>query len=219
MLLLDVAWRGRARTGLARQGLVFIYSHTRYGKMENVNVTIIGLTPLLMHNSRLANPRDKFTKALKEVTGKRKKTDADYDEMSRIEFFGGIYIDEKGHPCIPGENLESMIIEGAKKIRRGPAAKSGIICDGNFHLGYTGPKSVEALFANDNFVDIRPVGVQRSKVMRTRPIFKEWKLSFVVTYDEGIVNESEVVQFIENAGQSCGLGDYRPRFGRFRIEE
>ena len=37
---------------------------------------ITGDAPLIMHNGDLANPLSKAAKALKQVTGKKKKTDA-----------------------------------------------------------------------------------------------------------------------------------------------
>ena len=39
---------------------------------------------LIMHNGRTSNPLDPFTKAMKEISGKRKKTDADLEALSKI---------------------------------------------------------------------------------------------------------------------------------------
>ena len=52
--------------------------------MESVKVLsfhIQGTVPTLMHNGRLADPLDEKSILLKEITGKRKKTEADQMEM------------------------------------------------------------------------------------------------------------------------------------------
>jgi len=43
-----------------------------------------------MHNGQLADPMNRFTKAIKEITGKRKKSDSDHMEISHLEFLGSL---------------------------------------------------------------------------------------------------------------------------------
>ena len=50
---------------------------------------IRSLSPLIMHNGQLADPFNHFSKAKKEITGKRAKTDADMMEIARLDWFGG----------------------------------------------------------------------------------------------------------------------------------
>ena len=42
------------------------------------------INKMLQHNSRLANPLDKYAKQLKVLSGKRNKTDADLQEMALV---------------------------------------------------------------------------------------------------------------------------------------
>lgn len=56
--------------------------------MQELSFRIAGVSPLLMHNGRLVNPADEYARKMKEVSSKRKKTDADYEEMGRLEWFG-----------------------------------------------------------------------------------------------------------------------------------
>lgn len=184
---------------------------------EHVEFTIRGVAPLLCHNGQLADPLNPFAIALKEVTGKRKKTEADHIEMGRLEFLGGLYVDEKGAPCIPGLNIEAMLIDAAKKSKMGPAAKAGIISDGNWPITYEGPKSPEKMWASGNFKDRRGVGVQGSTVIRTRPIFRNWSLTFTVSFLPALLNKKDITDFLATAGQIIGLGDFVPRFGRFEV--
>jgi hypothetical protein len=54
--------------------------------------------------------------------------------------------------------------------------------------------------------------------MRYRPIFRRWSLSATIAINEEVVNVNEVKKAVTDAGALIGLGDYRPRFGRFNVE-
>ena len=87
-------------------------------------------------------------------------------------------------------------------------------------LKYDGPKTREALWALPKFRDSRGVRVQMSRVQRCRPIFKEWEASFEINVLDGLqVQVDDVRQALVAAGQMCGFGDYRPRYGRFSVTE
>lgn len=186
---------------------------------ESITFKIRGVSPLLLHNGQTANPLNPFSKRMKEVSGKRKKTDADYLELSRIEFAAGMYVNEAGEPVIPGENIEAAMIEGAKKQRLGESAKAGIISDGNWAIEYTGPKTVDELWEDKRFVDVRKVRIQQNSVMRTRPIFRAWGCTIKVDYLPEQLNRSQVIQIMETVGTTIGICDYTPKFGRFVVEK
>ena len=65
--------------------------------------------------------------------------------------------------------------------------------------------------------DRRPIGVGRSKTIRTRAMFREWELKFVTVFDPDRLNHGQIVQSMKYAGRYKGLGDHRPRFGRFEL--
>lgn len=185
---------------------------------KTIKFQIEGVAPLLMHNCRLANPADPFTRAMKQITAKRTgKTDADLEELSRLEFMGGLYVNADGAPCVPGECIEGMICEGAKKSRKGKDSKAGVISDGLWPLIYDGPKDADALWASGKFVDVRGAGVAKSRIMRTRPRFDSWKLKFDVAYNPEVVNDRDLRDWVAKAGEIVGLLDFRPRYGRFVV--
>lgn len=172
----------------------------------------------MMQNVQSVDPTNKFAKESKKVSSKRKKTDADHERLKEIDFFGGLYMNENG-PCIPSNWIEGTIIAGAKKEREGPRAKSGFYCEGSFDLEYEGPRTAEELWEEkDKFVDVRPVNIQRNKVMKCRPIFKEWSAEIEVSYDNSAVNPEELKRWLDVAGSQCGIGTYRPKHGRFHVE-
>jgi hypothetical protein len=184
---------------------------------EKTEYLIEGVAPLLMHNGQLADPLNPMSKELKRVSGKKKKTEDDYAEMSRIEWYAGLYLNAEGQVVVPGEALERMLIDAAKKSRLGREFTSAIIVDGAWPLIYEGPKELAAMFASGKFTDRRSVKVSTSRVMRTRPIFRTWKLKFEVNFLKKVIDQRQLDEAISIAGQLIGLGDYRPRYGRFAV--
>ncbi len=186
---------------------------------QQLKFRVRGVCPLLMHNGRLSNPLNSFSKAMKKISGKRSKTDEDFAELARVEFLGGLYTDKEGHPVLPGELIEATIVSGAKKKRRGPAAKAGIIVEGDALLVYSGPKTAEKLVEDDAFRNSSSAKIQQNRIIRTRPQFNEWECEFTVHYLPDQVDPGEVKEWVEIAGRVCGFGDWRPRYGRFEVLE
>jgi hypothetical protein len=193
-------------------------------KDTQYTATIVGIRPLLMHNGRLADPLDEHAKALKVVTSKKKKTDDDHIEIGRVEFVGGLYFDEELGPYIPADNLQTLIEKGAQKRKMGPLFKALVEvpppdeADG-YALSYEGPRTMPGLWNDKKFVLRKGCRVSSSRVIRTRARFPTgWKLTFpVFVLDKGPTKE-QVHDAIADAGILLGLGDYRPRYGRFEVE-
>ena len=185
--------------------------------MNTTKITIKGLTPLLMHNIQLADPLSNAAMTLAKLTSKRNKTHDDHKAVAKAEWYGGLYVDEKLRPCLPGEVVEGAIIEGAKRHRLGQAAKGGIIAYGNFPLEYDGPKSIDKLWEHGGFMKRSAVRVQKARVIRTRPMFPQWSCTFTIQWDpQMIASEDQLMDIVETAGV-VGIGDYRPKFGRFEV--
>ena len=186
--------------------------------MKHVTYTISGTTPLMMHSERLANPFDPLTRGIKGVTGKRKKTEDDLLEIARLEWLGGLYYDDAEGIHIPGYNLFAAIIGGGKLHKLGSTIKrAALVQEDKVPLQYEGPKGPDALFQNKSFVDIRSVKVGTAKVVRCRPIFKVWKCSFTLLYEEASLQRGDLDRVLHDTGAMIGVGDYRPRFGRFEV--
>lgn len=186
--------------------------------MRQIKVKIKGLSPLLMHSDRFANPLDKATKAHKELTGKRKKTDADHEAIAKSEWLGSLYYNPAIGPFIPGQNLDATLQEAAKLQKLGKRFKQAVtVIENEVPLQYKGPRDPEALF-EAGFIDVRGVKVSMAKLMRCRPKFNEWAAEFTVAYNEDVLNVEELKKAIQDAGTLIGVCDYRPRFGKFTAE-
>lgn len=186
--------------------------------LKTATFTVEGVVPLLMHNGHLADPIGKWAKELKTHTGKRQKTDETHADIARVEWFGGLYLNSKGEPCIPAANIEAALIAGAKKRKLGVKFKASVQCpEMDYPLIYNGPKDINKLFEKPEFHDRRGVVVSQSRTFRTRPRFNSWSLKFTVQYDAAELNKEEIEEVVEITGRLIGIGDFRPKFGRFEV--
>ncbi len=182
-------------------------------------ITMKGVRPLLMHSSRLANPLDPTVKAMKAISSKKSKTDDDHLEMGKLEFAGSMYMHSELGPYIPGENIERCLVDAGKITRKGTALTRGLFIKSDLNpVVYRGPRTLEGLWADENFRLVASVKVQQNRVMRTRPMFREWEVSAEGVLDSSVVDPAEFGAIAETAGNMIGLGDYRPRYGRFTVD-
>lgn len=72
-------------------------------------------------------------------------------------------------------------------------------------------------------IDSRPVVIAATKgrILRHRPRFEKWDLTFVIEWDLELLSEKEIRQIVDDAGKRVGLLDFRPEkkgpFGRFVV--
>jgi hypothetical protein len=213
------AWLGVVRPGMAGrggagQGKGFL---TKEAWMR-VHIELTGTTPLLMHNDRLSDPDDDYVKQIKEITDKKtNQTQQDKALVSKLEWYGGIYLNGSNEPIVPTANLVKCLRETAtitkdgRRVTRGlsPLMLSSL-------LVYDGPKDLDKLYATATHVDRRQVKVGRARVKRTRPIFPVWALAADFELLTDVLNRDRLISIIELAGVATGLGDARVLgFGRF----
>ena len=187
--------------------------------MASLSIRITGTSPLLMQAETLANPLHPLTKAHKAVSGKRKKSEDDYLWLMESEWSASMYHDDDIGPYLPALNLEGCIAEAGKIHRLGKVIKQAVqVVTDRAKLEYDGPRKKEALWKAERFRDVRGVAVMGKKVMRCRPIFLDWEAEFDLEFMEDVIDESDLLRVIEEAGRRIGVGTYRPRFGRFAVE-
>jgi hypothetical protein len=196
--------------------------------LETIEVIWRGVGDIMCHRGGLANPLDPAARKIKALSSKRKKTDEDLVDLAKAEFEGSFYWDERFGPVMPTENILATIINGAKKSKYGREAGLAIFVEattkngdaGVVKLDYEGPREIDKLWdgGKSRFIDSRLVKVQASRVVRTRPVLPSWSLHFIVKFDSSVINRESVVKAMQDGGFYIGLGEYRPRKGRFEVE-
>lgn len=181
-----------------------------------IRLTLTGTAPMLMHNIQLADPLNPIARAMKEISAKRKKTDEDLLRMAELEFKGGLYITDELGPYVPGVNVEKCLVEGARITKQGKQVERGLfVVDNECPLLFKGPRSADGLWAAEEFRSRMAVKVGQARVQRTRPIFRDWAVEVSAEVDPALLNMESVQSIATDAGSMVGLGDFRPRYGRF----
>ena len=187
--------------------------------MKTVKLRVRGVAPLLMHNARLADPTDPITKEKDKIAKGKKKTEEILLQIKELEWRGGLYVDEKGRVSLPADVVLATLIAGARKAKLGKEAAAAVYCEQPFFpLEYDGPKDIPSLYSDGRFCDYRSVVQQRNRIMRARPIFRDWACDLTLQIDEEILNPAQAREAMVAAGIRVGMGDFRPRYGRFVVE-
>jgi hypothetical protein len=188
--------------------------------MKKFRLTLSGTAPMLMHNAQLSDEFNPVVLEMKKITAKKtKKTEDDRWELRRLEFVGSLYYDQDAGPYVPAANIEASLAKAAGLTRNGQDVKRGvrIVTDVN-PLGYRGPRNPDDLWKESSFVHNASVKVGTARIIRTRPIFRDWITEVEGVFDPTVVDFESLKMFAEKAGQLIGLGDWRPRFGTFDAE-
>lgn len=183
---------------------------------EKIKLTLRGLRPLLMHSSRLSDPLDPASIDLAKLTSGRAKTHSTHVEISRREWAAGLWLRD-GLPCVASEAIEATFVAAAKGLRKKKAAQVGFFCCESPILKYPGPRDLEQLWADPAFRLRYPVRVNQARTMRTRARFPEWSVNIEAEYVPSVLSREEIVDLFRIAGFREGLGDWRPRYGRFEV--
>jgi hypothetical protein len=197
---------------------------------QNFKVSINGLAPLLMHNGRLNDKRSPFALELSRCVKLGKKADEWALKAEDVEWCGGLYHsgtaeiqdgvvtwDPSARVIVPADNLWACIVEGATVCKMGTAMKAALLIDDDAALKYDGPADINALAGLQSFRSRKRVKVGQAGVMRTRPLFDPWSVSFVVSLETDQIDPDALRAALTDAGLRKGMGDWTPRYGRFEL--
>ncbi len=157
--------------------------------MKKFTLALTGTAPPLMHNAQLSDEFNPVALEMKKITAKKtKKTEDDRWELRRLEFTGGLYYDHDAGPYIPAANIEASLAKAAGLTRNGQDVKRGvrIVTDIN-PIGYRGPRQPDELWKDPAFVHSASVKVGQARIIRTRPVFRDW-----ITEAEGVFDPTVI---------------------------
>ena len=182
--------------------------------MKTIQVEIRGVTPLLIH--RFGEEAQADARVRREQIKQRDPR----EEATKVAYIapdGTYYFNAFAIPSAMANAGANHKMRGTRKTLRfivPSAVRMG--SDTVTILNGTGPaKSFE--------VDSRPVTIPATKgrVMRHRPRFDAWGARFDLTVNEDLLAVDSAHQLLNEAGQSIGIGDFRPEkrgpFGTFRV--
>jgi len=175
--------------------------------MKKYKVEITGITPLL-HNKPEEYGFD--------VQWIEKKASGEYEK----EALKKLYVDAEGRIYQPSTHIERALIEAGKKIKMKGSGKA------NYSKPFGSMVAIEEfeiLHLIDKYEIHKTLVVipsTKGRIMRYRPMFKNWKLVFNLTFEEEIPADA-LKEALEIAGKYVGIGDWRPekkgKFGKFQV--
>jgi len=123
------------------------------------------------------------------------------------------YRTKKGELYIPSRCMKACLLNAASWYKFGKNSAKAILA------GCTRIEEPEIVLLDkknkpikDYEIDLRPVVVQRARIIRSRPIIKEWKIKFTLLYNEGLISDTTIInKILEESGQRIGLLDNRPQ--------
>lgn len=175
--------------------------------MKTVQIRIEGVSPLLQHRFNVVDVD------LKSKKKNLKKNEDVYEDY--------LYMND-GKVCQPAEHIIAALKRAGAKFQipgQGKLTYKNLVGSGVIIIN---PYMIE--HENQNWIpDRRSVVVQRARIIRTRPKFEEWALSFQIEYDDEEIPKEVINELLVFAGKRIGIGDYRPEkgglFGRFIVTE
>jgi hypothetical protein len=196
--------------------------------MKTIQLEWTGIRPLLMHNGLMVDPTNPHTIKIKNIVkvGSRKMTTTLHEQRDRLEWEGSLYWHKTLGPYLPSDNIEKCVKQGAQKSRLGKLVEAAVfVSEDIVPLQYEGPREKEELYAatppgvdfpQRRFVFRKPVDLG---IIRVRPMFPtKWQVRFSLEFDDSIVNQDALVAANVDAGALVGIGDWRPKFGRFLVK-
>lgn len=211
--------------------------------MQHFTFSVVGTSPMLTHNGGNIDPLNPVNKLKSEFTSKRKKSDDDYHNIARIEWFQGLYLkgrwelelrDEKFYIAtnnlpdliLPIKCVRATVIAGAKHNKNGKNIARAIqFSDVDFYKpSQTGKKmsfpDVNTMSDDPTYIDATPMTVNRAKVMRYRPIFEQWGFTVAGTLFENVLDPKALEDAIVTAGKYEGINDSRNYgYGRYELTD
>ena len=195
----------------------------------DIEFILRGTSPLLCHNPQMVDPEFPINKAIREMTKKgAKKTDADLNEIKKLEWYGGIYTAAIGGRHVvtqPTSKVKKCLAGAAKITKQGKSIDRSIVTTAlDVPLVYEGSekaqdldKELARLQQSAAFNSYLSVGVNGKRVMRTRPKFPQWGLIVPAIYIEDAgLNFDELCNIFALAGRAERIGDNRANgYGAF----
>jgi hypothetical protein len=182
-------------------------------EIEIYEVRIVGIRPLLMHKPHLLGG---------QPTRRRSEIPSPEEEARNALYTDGDLI------VVPSLNVKAMIRDAGRNYkipqRRatfGAYIRAGIDIEPSPNIPLLNPRTNEPYRVSKKewIVDVRPVVIQRNRILRARPRFDEWALEFkIINLDPGLLKKEMLHKILVDAGRFYGLGDFRPEYGRFKVE-
>lgn len=172
-------------------------------------VRIVGITPLLQNKPEEYGFDEQWVE-------KKATQNINADALKKL------YVNKKMQIIQPSVHIERALIEAGKKIRikgQGKATYSKLF---GSMISVFPDEIIHENQDVDVFKSLVVIPSTKGRIMRSRPILREWSLTFDVEYDVEI-DPNSILEALRIAGRYVGIGDWRPekkgKYGKFELDE
>lgn len=170
---------------------------------KTIEVTIEGVCPMLMNRFQM--------KTAEEESGAARR---DEQRTPEDEAEKGLYKTKDGKVFVPSTWIEAALRDAAKEYKKGKSNWKTTILSSVF----VDPDEIPMGKTSWDEIDRRPAVIQRNRIVKSRPKFNTgWKISFKILFEDSRIKPDVIQTILTEAGSSKGIGDYRPKFGRFKV--
>jgi hypothetical protein len=107
-------------------------------------------------------------------------------------------------------------VDAGKKRKLGKRVTEAVLITTDVNpVAYKGPRDADGLFEDKNHVLMAAVRVGQARTMRCRPIFPSWACEAEGILDDALLDFADLKELADIAGMVIGVGDWRPKHGRF----
>ena len=182
--------------------------------LNELRVTIVGITPLVMHN--FCNKSKYQLKEIGEIEsgmkqGGKKKNIADPEEDYQNSIY---YFADGKRGGMPAIAIKSARVYAGYQIFKKPQTQTRaaiFVCPGEQE---TGNGLIEVHGEHRMREDMVRIGtINKVASPRYRAEFPEWKMDITIKYFSDVISAEEVIKLLAAAGLASGLGEWRPQKG------
>lgn len=193
--------------------------------MKNLKCNVIGNNEIRINNPQSADPLNRYAKRFKELNANRKKTDADIEQLRNLEIESKLYYNDDLGVWIPSTWIMAGIAsESYKQCKISKANTRGAVFvnKDKIKLNYSGMnkvKKIEDLVLNHDFRTTELLKQGQVKLAKGVPTFHGWSFEIDLDFDDEVITANEIERILRVAVQRNGFGDFRPTYGRGKIED
>lgn len=193
-----------------------------------------GIRPLLMSNPQTVQLSNTFSAESRRLNALLKAARKKGDENKLVELeqkqarndwqASGYYDATSNRFFVPDTVLLAVIKAGAAASKKGKDVERAVIVSETeaFVDGVPKHNSLEAYWDDPQFRLEGPCKVPPKTgalIWKVRTMLPTgWSVTFSVEFEDDIISEKSLLEAMRSAGQLCGMGGWRPKFGRFLVE-
>lgn len=169
--------------------------------IQAMKVKINGTSPLIFHKWDEKAIKMILDKQMKKATKGREVRDPE------TEYKNSFYYDSKGNIAFPARNIKQALVGSARFL--GGAIPMTVLRGALFVMGdkdgFIPVKYKEKRMRQDMVT----VGMGTADI-RFRGELDNWSMEFLIQYDADLLSPEQVLNLLQRAGFSQGLGEWRP---------